>query len=168
MKNKKTAWAKATNKRWKRVVIALTILIAIPAIPLGVAEYNDQQRAHKLVGVLDDFGQAALKPLGGVDLGSGATCSHVTDFLYSLESGPCPRAGGTWLVLIAKGHEAEFISTATQKAGYSGGAVNSWRGGVTKDDVGISIEVLPGVGGRQIPYAAPTGKDWYTLNLHAQ
>ena len=167
MKNKKTPWAQATDKPWKRVVVILAVLVVILLIPLAVAEYNDQQKAHSLLGRVDEFGQSVLKPLGGVDLGSDVACAHVTDYFYSLESGPCPRAAGSWFVPLPKGQDISFISANAQAAGYSVNQADGQDAGFSKGGLGVGI-TLRGLGGNKEPYALSSDKMWVRLNIDAQ
>lgn len=167
MKNKTTLWGQATDKPWKRVVIILAVLVAILLIPLGVAEYNDQQKAHSLLSRVDDFGQFVLKPLGGVNQGSGVACSHVTDYLYSLESGPCPRAASSWFVPMPKGQDISFISANAQAAGYVVRQTDGQDAGFSKGGLGVGV-TLRDLGGDKEPYSLSNDKTWVRLNIDAQ
>ena len=165
-----TLWKRATNATWRRVVIVLGIVVGIPLLAYGVAEYNYQQRVQRLEDAATNFGETALKPQGGVSLGkAGVSCPHFFDWVGSHfdDRGPCPIAGTSWLVPVESGQEASFISSILKNAGYSGGLVDGRTGGGQKDGVGINIE-LTGLGNNQEPYSPPAGKAWTRVNVDAQ
>jgi len=167
MKSKSTWSTRVANKRRKRVVIVLAILVAIPLITLGVAEYNDQQKAHSLLGRVEEFGRSVLQSLGAVDLGSNVACAHVTDYVYSLESGPCPRAGGSWLVSMSKGQDISFISASAQAAGYTVKQTDGQDAGFSKGGLGVGV-TLRGLGNDKEPHTLSSDKMWVRLNIDAQ
>ncbi len=162
-----TLWARAINKPWKKVFVILFVLVVICAIPLGITEYKDQQKAHSLLSRIDDFGQSVLKPLGGVDLGSNVACAHVTDYVYSLESGPCPRAGGSWLIAIPKGQDVSFISANAQAAGYTVNQTDGQDAGFSKAGLGVGVTIRD-LGGDKEPHSLPSDWMWVRMNIDAQ
>lgn len=161
---------KQTSTRQRFWVAIVAIIVAIPAIAYGVAEYSYQQRVQKLKNAVSTFAEVALKPEGGVSLGeTGTTCPHFLDWVGSHfdDRGPCPRVGMSWLIPVASGQEASFVSSILKSAGYSGGFVDGGTGGGQKDGVGINIE-LTGLGNDKAPYSPPAGKVWARANIDAQ
>jgi len=161
------------QSRWSKALIVLAIIIGLPLIAWGVAEFSYQQHVNKLSSILDKLGQDSLKPAGAVVEASPAAssdCRHWVNTLYP-GAGPCPGVGADWFVPIASNQEAAFIASTLTKAGYT---VNTspqseykagypFQGGHgTKDGAAVGLQLNP-LGSQQPPYAAPAGTQWLQL-----
>lgn len=165
----------AMASRWVKVIVVLAIIIGIPFVVWGVAEFSYQQHVNRLSSVLSKFGQDSLESAGSVvesSPGASADCRHWLNTLYP-GSGPCPGVGADWFVAIAPGQESAFVTDALSKAGYTVN-VNPQSeykpdfpfqaGHGTKQGYGVGLSLNP-LGSQKPPYAAPNGTRWLQLFL---
>ncbi len=167
-RKKPTPGVRATNTAWKRVVIVLGIVIGIPLISWGAAEYSYQLRVQKLVQALDGIGQNELKATG-ISMGSAGSdfeCLHVIDAVTAIDTGPCPRAAVEWWVPAKLGQEAAFKASILSNAGYTVQNANSIDTDGTKDGVHLTMELILDKSS-QPSQAAPTGMQWMRLGITA-
>ena len=126
---------------------------------------------QKLVNAVNTFGDATLKPTGGVDEGKvGVTCPYVLDWFASHfdDRGPCATAGSSWLLPVKDDQGKEFITSVLHDAGYSYNPelISLRSGGGTKGGVSLDIE-LTGTPSGNLPHALPAGEIWTRVNLQA-
>ena len=155
---------------WKRTVIVLGIVIGIPLLTYGIAEYSYQLRVQKLTSAVNTFGNAVLKPLGGVSEDKvGITCPYFFGWFASHfdDRGPCPRAGRSWLIPVSRGQEKAFIPTILTDGGYSSGTMDDHEGGGVKNGIGIDVDLIDS---ESIKYLStpPVGKVWMRVSLDAK
>lgn len=163
VKDKKSLWSQATNKAWKKFVLAVMVLIGLLLILWGVAEIGYQQHINTLKSEVQKAEQDVIKPAGGVSFKSNLVAPHWLDQFGCIDNGPCPRVDHIWFVLVDPNKEDDLMSSVLQKEGYTGRD----QSGIVyadKNKFEMRLEVTP-LGSNQPPYAASAGKEWRLMSV---
>jgi hypothetical protein len=82
---------------WLKLLIVILAIVAISGVSVSIAEFNFQKRVNALWNIVNQVGQDAVEPAGGIKVASGGMGTHV--WSMCIDNGPCPSVSTVWLVL---------------------------------------------------------------------
>jgi hypothetical protein len=150
---KTTLWSRSTDTLGKRLLIAVVIVVGLPLIAYGIAQFGYQQRINSLSSAINDVWEQSIQTQGGTKEKSSTTCPNVyqTWAIGINDVGPCPDYYTRFTVAIEQGKESSFLTDILSKNGYTANVPaqaeykldTPFVGGGIKGNVGLNMSLSP-------------------------